>query len=101
MLIVLLQIVGVGKPQEIHIFFRMKASQLVKTGRLGSLKNKLIRVIKYSAYVNFQMSINAVIKQQMMRHPDAIRLHHVALAVIIIADVTCKKLMETHFYLLC
>lgn len=40
-------------------------------------------------YVDFHLPVQAVVEQQVVGHPDAVRFHGVSLAVVVVPDVAC------------
>jgi hypothetical protein len=40
---------------------------------------------------NFHFSVEAVVQEEVVGHANAVRLHRVALAVVVVPDVACMK----------
>lgn len=40
-----------------------------------------------NSYIDFHFSVQSVVQQQVMRHPDPVWLHGMPLAIVIISDV--------------
>jgi len=44
------------------------------------------------AYVDFHLTVETVAEQKVVRHADAMRLHRVALAIVVLAGHSGKRL---------
>uniref|UniRef100_A0A4W3IV28 Uncharacterized protein n=1 Tax=Callorhinchus milii TaxID=7868 RepID=A0A4W3IV28_CALMI len=45
-----------------------------------------------STYINFHFSVQAIVQQQIMGHPNPVRFHWVALSIVVIANITCNNI---------
>lgn len=63
---------------------RVISSAPQRGGRYPFVSEKLM----HHTYVNVHLLEQTVIHQEVVRHADAMRLHHMALAVKVIADIT-------------
>ena len=43
-----------------------------------------------SVYIDFHLAIQPIVEEKVVGHPDTMRLHRVALTVVVVAYVTCR-----------
>lgn len=71
---VLVHIVGSDRAQEADVLVRVELCHLVL--------RRLVRT------VDFHLSVETVVEEEVVGHANAVRLHRMALAVVVVADVT-------------
>ena len=74
---VLAHVVGRDRAQEADVVLGVEFAQLLERRRARP--------------VDLHLAVEAVVEQQVVRHPDAVRLHRVALAVVVVADLRRKE----------
>ncbi len=81
LLCILVHVVRCDEAQELDIVFRMKLCHL------------LLCCVAWAKY--FHLFVQAIVEQQIVSHPDAVRLHWMASSIVIIPHVPCVvKVME-------
>ena len=84
LLVVHLEVVGTGHLQEVHVVLAVETGHFLECRRKGTLKAKTMKkAIKRFIYIDFEIPVDTVVEQQVVRHADPVWLHYMAL--------TCNK----------
>ncbi len=48
-------------------------------------------------YIYFHFSVESIVEQEIVSHPDAVGLHWMPLAIVVITDVSCNHIKSQSF----